>query len=477
MSCIGLYQAIGQSIPLMEQIRDGTPYGTFVSRNSTGGFLNVCMAGTVGLICVAFASSTRRRTDNRYKIQDESWFASTIGAIEDRLATIDSKQLTALVALALIAAGVFASASRGATISMVAASLGTIAISTRLSRTNASWIMGILVAIFSVALLVTLEIDTRIRDRFSVVLEDGVARSYIWEAAYRAMRFYIGTGSGLGTFHLAALPFQDSFINGWYYHAENLIAEFFVESGWIGILIYLLGVGLLFRRITVVQRNAKKETRLPILLSATFLTISCLVHNSVDFSLLVPAVFAPVAILLGTLCSESFLLPSQQKEKSDEKSLSTRQSTSKSKFQHKETNRRSMTTATKIAEEETSSNLASNKRALEAVNYGGLLLTIVYLTLSLIPMRELASAENFERRTANLSSGKIETETNDEVSDIATDESRFVGESRIAETKRLRAEAEIDAFRQELLRVLKVTGPADWKSTDLTLFRIAVIQL
>jgi O-Antigen ligase len=483
MSGIGLYQAIGQPVPLVEQIREGTPYGTFVSRNSAGGFLNVCLAGAIGLAGVAFATSSRQKVDNRYKIHDGTWLASAVGAVEDRLAMIDSKQLTTLVALALIAVGVFASASRGAIISMIAASLATLAMSTRLSKTRTSWILGILVASISIGLLAALEIDTRIRDRFGMVFEDGVARGYIWEASYRALQFFMMTGSGLGTFHFAALPFQDSMMNGWFYHAENLIIEFFVESGWIGIVIFVCAVVFIFLRINRERPRGKDKTRLPILLATTYLIISCLVHNSVDFPLLVPAVFVPVAILFGVLfCDYS----GGKTEKVDTRDQ--RRSSRTTNSNPKESIKIESSSATPSSEVEPESigmvqSLIATKSAKHVQFFGLNFVMIAFLIVSQSTMRELASAENFERQKAFLADVAVENETSDdEITNAQVQleipaQFAWHGDSNIAESKRLRAESEITAFRRELFETLNENGPVDWKASHPSLFRLAVTRL
>ncbi len=479
MSCIGLYQAIGQSIPLMEQIRAGIPYGTFVSRNSAGGFLNVCLAGMVGLICVAFSTTTRRKSDHRYQVQDNSWIASTIGKFEDRLALIDSKQVASLVVLALIVSAVFASASRGATISMIAAAIATIFVSTRFSKTKASWIIGILVAALAVALLVTLEVDTRIRDRFGVVLEDGVARSYIWEVALRSMRYYLSTGSGLGTFHFAALPFQQTYTGGWFYHAENLIAEFFVEAGFVGMLVFLIGLAVVFRQITVLQRQGKRKAHLPILLATTFLTISCVIHNSVDFPLLVPAVFAPTFILIGALSGSCVL----DRSASEGQFRAKRLNPSSSKREVDETDQVVKSPSETIEPD----NLAKGTRNFASTPklpgiiffYSALCFSLFFLVSSLGLMRELARAESIERilafDTRNL---QILAESNDNAaSESKQYRNRWNGSANTAESMRIQAEAEIEDFRKVLLTKLSSSNNVDWKATEPTLFRLAATRL
>ena len=119
--------------------------------------------------------------------------------------------------------------------------------------------------------------------------------------AWKAMKYYGWLGSGLGTFHYAYLPFQNPSSQNWFYHAESLYAQCGVELGYTGLLIISFSVVFM---LWGVQSNIPAENwryALPAKLAGSYLVISQALHSFVDFALILPALFVPACVLLGSV--------------------------------------------------------------------------------------------------------------------------------------------------------------------------------
>jgi tetratricopeptide (TPR) repeat protein len=293
----------------------GNSFATFVSRNTAGGFLNVCLAGSIGF--AAWAFSQPRDKEQRYSYGSESPALRFIHTFEDIFAQLTTMQISALLSTSFILIAVFCTGSRGASISAVVACLIALLVSQRDKKSQVGlWCFAFFVIAIGLTGIYFFELDQRITSRFtelstskSFELDRELGRLYIWGIACKAFLFFGSMGSGLGTFHYAHLPFQDPIVNKWYYHAESLYAQALVELGWIGILgivatfvLVIHAVRKMGRPHTAVRSSKNKdiaEQYHAIFLVGLTLSISQAVHSIFDFALIVPAVFLPAGLLIG----------------------------------------------------------------------------------------------------------------------------------------------------------------------------------
>ncbi len=98
-----------------------TSFATFVSRNSAGAFLNVCLAASIGLAARMFSKA--RQSDQRYAYTQESPALRLLHAFEDILAQLTTFQIASLIATSLILISVICTSSRGAIVSALLGSL------------------------------------------------------------------------------------------------------------------------------------------------------------------------------------------------------------------------------------------------------------------------------------------------------------------------------------------------------------------
>jgi len=293
----------------------GSSFATFVSRNSAGGFMNVCLAAALGLATWTFLKP--HNPNDYYIVKNPNPAFEFLRKIESGFAKLTTPQIASVIAVAFILAAVGCTTSRGATIGGIAACSVVLLLSGSKERSYGRVVFAVIVVMLGLGLVFFFEFDERISKRFEELLKiesqfkDG--RSYIWGVALKAFTFFIATGSGLGTFHYAYLPFQTPTSGGWFYHAESLFMQTMVEFGWIGVC--LLGL-VLFQMIYTIRILARRDgipgptesvpikspEYLPAYVTGLALLVSLGVHCLVDFPLIVPAVFIPAALLAGMVC-------------------------------------------------------------------------------------------------------------------------------------------------------------------------------
>jgi len=294
-------------------------FATFVSRNSAGGFLNVCLSAALGLATWTFLKP--RNPNDFYDVTNPNLAIEFFRRIEAGFAKLTTPQIASVLAVAFLLTAVACTVSRGATIGGIAACVVVLLLAGRRDRSAGRLFFALVVVSLGLAFILFFEFDERISKRFEELLniesDSQSGRSYIWSVAMKAFSFFIATGSGLGTFHYAYLPFQSPTTGGWYYHAESLIAQTMVEFGWIGVCLVIFVLFQLIRALLslamldtmvipsenpLLIREVRNPQYLPAFVTGLALVVSQGVHSLVDFALVVPAVFIPAGLLAGMVC-------------------------------------------------------------------------------------------------------------------------------------------------------------------------------
>ncbi len=227
--------------------------------------------------------------------------------MEDIFVDVNSQTIACICVVAFLMVAVVASNSRGGVVAALAASIltlfGTIAGRSAITRAGViAVVLGVVVA----SIVTSLEIDTRLLDRLSAVEEAVLTgregRLTIWSWTLTALSEYWLTGSGLGTYRFATLPYYEELSGVWFHHAESIPLEVFVETG-------IVGLGISIAVATYVVRHILRQgaLRKEVLLfpAALYATAAILLHSLVDFSLILPGVFLPYAALVGTYVGRS----------------------------------------------------------------------------------------------------------------------------------------------------------------------------
>ena len=307
IACVGIQGSVSYQSQNFLGLISGSSFATFVSKNSAGGFYNVCIAGCLGLLGWTLLNTQRSNKDTRYRFADKSLISKVRGFAEDSLADLNTAQITAVLCLICIVAALLISLCRGAAVSALGAIIVAAVIANARNRSRGSWVTAVAVATAMVACMVGFQIDDKAYDRLESLSEIDLeaeftaGRTYIWSIAWKAMSFYGWLGSGLGTFHFAYLPFQEPSSQGWYYHAESLYAQCGVELGYFGLSLMCVAIIAI---VSGLLRPTAKENwgvAFPSKLSGAYLVISQSLHSFVDFAIILPALFVPSCLLIGSV--------------------------------------------------------------------------------------------------------------------------------------------------------------------------------
>ena len=284
----------------------GNSFATFVSKNSAGAFLNVALAAAWGF---AFWTFHRAWKNNRHSSRREwsgAWEAGPFAVVREVLAKLDALQIASILAVVWIATAVFVSLSRGAAVSAIASVAATAIVILPGKHRGLAFLGALLVAVLAVGLMVFFQLDEQVSTRLESLGEIDMeteaqgGRLYIWNVSLRAAFFYGWFGSGLGTFHYASLPFQNPSSAGWFYHAESIYCEAIVTLGYLGAIAIAVAIIGCFRSLRSIYVSRRFLDFAPILTTGMFLLLSQSMHSAVDFAMILPGVFAPAALLMGT---------------------------------------------------------------------------------------------------------------------------------------------------------------------------------
>lgn len=292
----------------------GQPFSTFVNRNNAAGYLNICLAGGIALLAAPSIDPTSSDTD-----WDRPNWSPTI---DPRTASI-----AAGLAIALIATGIVASASRGGALGLIGglAAAGLLAV----RRGGAMKLLAALAAL--VAVTVGLAAWTGAANRLWSRLDSPAAETIRdngrwahWKDALSVAADFPLTGTGLGTYRFASLPYQTHASDTRFVNADNQYVETLVEAGAFGLVCGLAGLALL---AILVYRMSRTGTDLPLwgpALAGAAVVVSQGVCAFFDFGPVVTANMLLLAVVSGALCGQWSRSVPTSPGRSEGRSLSAR---------------------------------------------------------------------------------------------------------------------------------------------------------
>lgn len=241
ITLLGLAQTISEADKVYwsyELVNGGQPFGPFVNGNNAGGYLIMCFAAA-NFFLAARVFRTITQQKNR-KLNNENLVQKLVENAGRGFAKMDAKSLYVLAALAVTSAGVFASLSRGASMSLVVAIL--VGWGMLFRRNLLQGVIALFVIAAGLALIVWTQQSEVIASNiatFSDVQATNVNRLSHWHDGWNYAVSYLPFGSGLGTYNMAYVPFQDTDFNRWFKYAENQYLETLAELGVLGLVILL----------------------------------------------------------------------------------------------------------------------------------------------------------------------------------------------------------------------------------------------
>ncbi len=304
LALAGIYQKIAPNEwVLLAGLPKLSSFGTFFSRNSAPQFLACTFAATGALLGVVRSQANKQQRDKRYNIVYPSvnLIARLRRRVEDFVSEADPLSMILLVAMVMQAIGVLVANSRGGILAFVASGTIVLLIYSLGRQASSSLALAVLTMLFGVGLFLSFfGLDEMIGTRLDTISREAYQldnpRLELWTMAISQPTFWL-LGSGLGTFHFAILPAYPRPINTWFYHGENIYIELASNAGFLSLLVGL--GGLLWLLWQLLSRVSHSGTGQATRLACLFSVLAIALHNLVDFSLILPAVFLPIACLCG----------------------------------------------------------------------------------------------------------------------------------------------------------------------------------
>ena len=294
----------------------GQLFGPFVNRNNGGGFLNLCLAGSIGmLIWMTWQGSNLDQEDQSTHSERRARTATKyffVTAFWRWLAQLNGQQLLVLGGMVCIASGVFASGSRGSILALCGGA-GAIAALFFFRRGSRGIAIGLL-AIVLVAILLMSSLGFRddVESRFRQLWDPETRELYVqggrwanWKDALRAVPHFLWAGSGLDTYRFAYMPWQNR-VTGeiWHYHAENQYLQALCDAGLVGLLLLLVAIVLVAGAICVLLRKPGRAETVAAAVGAYALT-SQIIGGSFDFGLYIPSNTLLMAAICGVVVARA----------------------------------------------------------------------------------------------------------------------------------------------------------------------------
>lgn len=242
LTLLGLAQTISESDKVYwayELVHGGQPFGPFVNGNNAGGYLIMCFAAANYFLAVRVFRTIHQQKSRQ--LFDETLLQKLIESAGRGFANMDARALYIMAALAVTSAGVFASLSRGASVSLVVAII--VGWGLLFRRNLLQGVFALFVIAAGLGLIVWTQQTETISTNIATLSEaqsTNANRLSHWQDGWNYAVAYLPLGSGLGTYNIGYVPFQDTDFNRWFKYAENQYLETFAELGVPGLLILLI---------------------------------------------------------------------------------------------------------------------------------------------------------------------------------------------------------------------------------------------
>ena len=290
-------------------------FATFVNPNNAAGWLCLGFAVSVGWLSYQLQRSSHQKKQKYGRLNTPKWEQLWHRSV-NFTAELTPWQILWIVLVGFVAASVMATLSRGGIVALV---LGVAVASTLKSSARK---LPALVVVFVVCgggvygLLHWFDLDNKVQVELESLQEIDAAtdtRSVLWLDSFQALLDFPLTGSGLGSYKFAIMPYQSSDTSVWFRNAENQFVEMLVEGGLIGFILFcFVGVaGLLtglsgwrqrkHRDISGVNSSDRVSRRVlgAIGLTAMLATLTQAIAAMFDFGIGLPAASALLVLVLG----------------------------------------------------------------------------------------------------------------------------------------------------------------------------------
>jgi O-antigen ligase/tetratricopeptide (TPR) repeat protein len=302
------------SVPLTQ---GGSPFGPFVNKNNAGGYLILCFAAGIGVTVWCLQRYLPSRFLRGFAEFRGAWKALTRRLLEV-IAALNARTLAAITATGFLAAGIFSTLSRGASLAALGATFLAV-VAVRVSRRkNVSIGPLVVVIVLGVALIgwagMLATVEKRIATLWDTEIQE-FARVQHWRHGFQAAQDYWLLGSGLGTYRYVYRQYQhEMYPHLWFRHAENQYLEALVDGGVVGLSCLLAALILVIAATWRLLRWDPDPRSAVFAIACTVAIAGQAITAFFDFGLYIPANMLLFAVLCGAVAGRAASIPRKDHE-------------------------------------------------------------------------------------------------------------------------------------------------------------------
>lgn len=308
LTFLGISQRISGSDKIYwvyDLIHGGEPFGPFVNGNNAGGYLLMCFAAANFFLArkIFRAKKSQSRSELHEASQTRS-IKKTIEAIGRAFAGLQLQQMYVLAGIVMLATGVVATMSRGATVALVVGTMAGWLFLFKRSWASLAIALVVMGAGFGV-LVFTEQSESVVSNLESLSDIESAAERRVehWTLTLDYAKEDLVFGHGMGTHSLIYPSQQTTSFKRWFKHVENQYLETLAEMGVVGLTFLLVVIALLFWASVSLLSKPDSNSR-AIGVTAIICLTSQAIAGFLDFGLYQPANMWLMATICGVVFAQ-----------------------------------------------------------------------------------------------------------------------------------------------------------------------------
>lgn len=287
------------SIPLTQ---GGSPFGPFVNRNNSAGYLLICLASAVGLANFLLAKKKNTGPVPIISTEIPLWRQMSQHMLFF-ISELTAPKIASLIAVFFIAAGVVASISRGGVLALIAGGMVTLIVYGVARRPKNLGVILIPLTLAIFLLTTWLGFGNQLFDRLEKVdtteLATADARFQHWSDTWGSVSEMGWLGSGLGSYASVHRLYRTNVETSVFEFAENQYFQALVEGGWLVLFVYLLAWIIAIYYATFLLKRSQSPATVSVGLTGVFLLATQAVASTFDYGFYMPANMLGMAVIVG----------------------------------------------------------------------------------------------------------------------------------------------------------------------------------
>ncbi|TWU39205.1 O-antigen ligase family protein [Novipirellula artificiosorum] len=292
LSMWGILQRAGGSVdilPGMEHQVSSLPFSSFVYKNAGAAAI---LPGAAAAVLLLALKRVTTRSHYRYT-RSESW--------------LTPYRVTLILCFTVIVTGIGVSLSRGAwAAALVSCVIIAMAHRPSVSKKMISIAVAVPVCFLTISWIAQ-DVNDSVQQRVSDLSLDVISTDSRWEHwkdGLQTAKAHFPSGSGLGTYGYATLPFQDQTHPTWYREAHNQFLEIVTESGIIGLSLLAILMFWFVKTCFGALRSERSGNTVAWALFGIAIFCFATVQSLADFVLTIPSNLFLYAILVSVVAGE-----------------------------------------------------------------------------------------------------------------------------------------------------------------------------